>query len=50
MKKIFIIIISLLIANSAFALETPMKKLSLYLLQLIKHPETRGGIHEKMVP
>ena len=30
MKKIFIILISLLIANSAFALETPMKKLSKY--------------------
>ena len=30
MKKIFIIIISLLIANSVFALETPMKKLSKY--------------------
>ena len=30
MKKIFIIIISLLIANSASALETPMKKLSKY--------------------
>ena len=26
MKKIFIILISLLIANSAFALETPFKK------------------------
>ena len=30
MKKIFIIIISLLIANSTSALETPMKKLSKY--------------------
>ena len=30
MKKIFIILISLLITNSAFALETPMKKLSKY--------------------
>jgi len=30
MKKIFTILIFLLIANSAFALETPMKKLSKY--------------------
>tara|TARA_B110001454_G_scaffold185920_1_gene182391 strand:- start:801 stop:941 length:141 start_codon:yes stop_codon:yes gene_type:complete len=30
MKKIFIILISLLTANSAFALETPLKKLSKY--------------------
>ncbi len=30
MRKIFILLISLLIANSAFALETPMKKLSKY--------------------
>ena len=26
-----------------------MKKLSLYLLQLTKHPETRGGINEKTI-
>ena len=30
MKKIFIIIISLLIISPTFALETPMKKLSKY--------------------
>ena len=27
-----------------------MKKLSLYLLQLTNHHETRGGIYKKMVP
>ena len=26
-----------------------MKKLSLYLLQLTKHPETGGGINEKTI-
>ena len=26
-----------------------MKKLFLYLLQLTKHPETRGGINEKII-
>jgi len=26
-----------------------MKKLSLYILQLTKHPETRGGINKKTI-
>jgi len=40
MKKLFIIIISLLITSSTFALETPMKKLSQYFKngELVKIP------------
>ena len=49
MKKIFTILIFLLIANSAFALETPMKKLSKYFKtgELIKISSYKGGAFKK---
>jgi hypothetical protein len=43
MKKIFVLIISLLITNSSFALETPMKELSKYS----KNSGNKGQVFKK---